>query len=112
MKQPINEKLSTVATIAIAALINQKISVLKKQVQTLSKNASVADKSTSKSEKDLSSMEKSIKDLTTQVKTLSTAAGPTSNKKEESDRIRKLIRIEVGRILFDIYKLRNTWKTV
>ena len=119
MKQPINEKrgFSKVATVAIAALINSRISGLKKQVnalqpqiQALSK-ASKADKTdVTKSQQNLEKVEKQISDLTAKIK--NTPSQPTTNKKEESDKIRKLIRMEVGRILFDIYKLRNTWKTV
>ncbi len=31
--------------------------------------------------------------------------------KDQLEKVRKMIRFEVGRILFDIYKLRNSWGT-
>ena len=47
MKKPINEKLSTAATIAVAALINSRISGLKDEVKALKKTVK-ADASTVK----------------------------------------------------------------
>lgn len=111
MKKLVNEKLSTVATAAIAALINNRITGLKKQVQSLSKDSTKAKSDTQKSEKDIARLDKSIKDLTTQIKSAQKEPASSSNKKEELNQIRKLIRKEVSRILFDIYKLRNTWTT-
>ena len=62
MKKPINEKLSTAATIAVAALINSRISGLKDEVKALKKTVK-ADASTVKNsaaKKDVTALEKTI----------------------------------------------------
>ena len=112
MKKPINEKLSTAATIAVAALINSRISGLKDEVKALKKTVK-ADASTVKNsaaKKDVTALEKTITDLTKKIQTQTKDSGKKFEK-EQLDQIRKMIRKEVGRILFDIYKLRNTWTT-
>ena len=112
MKKPINEKLSTAATIAVAALINSRISGLKDEVKALKKSvksdATVVKNAVAK--KDVTALEKTVADLTKKIQTQTTGSAKKLDK-DQLDQIRKMIRKEVGRILFDIYKLRNTWAT-
>ena len=64
--------------------------------------------------------DKEIKDLQKRLNTVASAGEDLGKSMQSSggsgglqsaqlDQIRKMIRKEVGRILFDIYKLRNAW---
>jgi len=109
----LNEKLSTAAKVAIGALIYQQVKRMKSDIKSAQTAAQDA-------QSDVEQKDKEIKDLNKRLNTVASAgedlgksiaaqSGGDGFEKNQLDQIRKMIRKEVGRILFDIYKLRNAW---
>ena len=109
MKQ-INEKLSKTAKVAIGALIYQQVQKMKADIKAAKADAKQANDNLSKSVKDRQALEKNLSQLDQKIKDIKKKPDPELNlQTKQLDQIRKMIRKEVGRILFDIYKLRNAW---
>ena len=107
----LNEKLSTAAKVAIGALIYSQVKKMKADIKQANDAAKRAqdelDRYQSSDKKELKAK------FDTLAKKIGDIPEPEEFKleKKQLDQIRKMIRKEVGRILFDIYKLRNTWSS-
>ena len=106
----LNEKLSTAAKVAIGALIYSQVKKMKADIKQ-------ANDAAKRAQDELDRYQSSYKkDIKAKFDTLAKKIGDIPEpefklEKQQLDQIRKMIRKEVGRILFDIYKLRNTWSS-
>jgi|21_taG_2_1085346.scaffolds.fasta_scaffold00254_23 chromosome segregation ATPase len=111
MKQ-LDEKLSSAAKVAIGALIYQQVKKMKQNINLANKKADLANSEIEKKEKEINDLQKRLQTVASAGEDLGKAIinRPSGGfEKSQLDQIRKMIRKEVGRILFDIYKLRNAW---
>lgn len=109
----LNEKLSTAAKVAIGALIYQQVKRMKMDIKSAQTSATLAQSDGAKKDKEIKDLQKRLNQVASAGadlgKSISTSSGGGGLQKNQLDQIRKMIRKEVGRILFDIYKLRNAW---
>ena len=112
MKQ-LNEKLSTAAKVAIGALIYQQVKKMKSDIKAANQKADDANREVERKNKDINDLEKRLTTVASAGEDIGKALQQMKKgdglEKGQLDQIRNLIRKEVGRILFDIYKLRNAW---
>ena len=108
----LNEKLSTAAKVAIGALIYQQVKRMKMDIKSAQTSATLAQSGIAKKDKEIQDLQKRLNTVASAGvdlgKSISTSSGG-GLQKNQLGQIRKMIRKEVGRILFDIYKLRNAW---
>ena len=109
----LNEKLSSAAKVAIGALIYQQVGKMKRNISLANAKADQANSEIGIKNKEIKDLQKRLQSVASAGEDLGKAiqqGGSGSGlQKDDLDQIRKLIRKEVGRILFDIYKLRNAW---
>ena len=108
----LNEKLSKVAKVAIAALIYQQVKKMKQNIQQANTKADIATSEIDAKDKEIKDLQKRMNTVASAGEDLGKAMLAKSDggfQSSQLDQIRKMIRKEVGRILFDIYKLRNAW---
>ena len=105
----IDEKLSTAAKVAIGALIYQQVKKMKADIKTANQKADDANREVERKNKEIKDLEKRVttvaaagEDIGKALQQMKKSDGLDTS---QLDQIRKLIRKEVGRILFDIYKI-------
>lgn len=101
--------LSKVAKVAIIALIAKYIGDVKKKVTLAYSTATDAKSNIGRIEKQNQDLKSAIDTLSTQIKNQKPPTTASGFDAKQLDKIRKMIRLEVGRIYFDIYKLRASW---
>ena len=105
----IDEKLSTAAKVAIGALIYQQVKKMKADIKAAKDDAKKATDNLTRSEKERKDLKTKCDQLDQKLKDQKPQDVELTLQGKHLDQIRGLIRKEVGRILFDIYKLRTAW---